>query len=254
MRRQPGMTVACTNPARPGSTGWEPLDSYWNARFVAAGPGRADHMVDRRRAADPVPPHRRPGLGPLRQRRAARLSVDPHQRRPQGQAHRPGRRRGRRPRHVHPRLGHAPRRYAPRRQGDLIRPRRAHACGPAPSDGRSFDTPYRGGFVGIGASLRADRLFRGHRHRRHRLLRQLSEVHGAGAIRHDPRRRRRPGGGPSRRRERLFRGRSRRSSYRRPARLGDDLVVVSTVERSAPHRSTFISESCAGTNYWPTRG
>ena len=24
----PGMTVACTNPARPGSTNWEPLDSY----------------------------------------------------------------------------------------------------------------------------------------------------------------------------------------------------------------------------------
>lgn len=37
----PGMTVACTNPARPGSTKWEPLDSYWNARFplpVAGGP------------------------------------------------------------------------------------------------------------------------------------------------------------------------------------------------------------------------
>jgi len=28
----PGMTVACTNPARPGATGWVPLDSYWYAR------------------------------------------------------------------------------------------------------------------------------------------------------------------------------------------------------------------------------
>ena len=28
----PGMTVACTNPARPGSTQWEKLDSYWFAR------------------------------------------------------------------------------------------------------------------------------------------------------------------------------------------------------------------------------
>jgi hypothetical protein len=25
----PGMTVGCTNPAAPGSTKWEPLDSYW---------------------------------------------------------------------------------------------------------------------------------------------------------------------------------------------------------------------------------
>jgi len=29
---QPGMTVGCTNPARPGATGWVPLDSYWYAR------------------------------------------------------------------------------------------------------------------------------------------------------------------------------------------------------------------------------
>jgi hypothetical protein len=37
----PGMTVVCTNPARPGSTQWERLDSYWSARSglpVAGGP------------------------------------------------------------------------------------------------------------------------------------------------------------------------------------------------------------------------
>jgi len=34
-----GMTVACTNPARPGSTRWERLDSYWNARANLATPG-----------------------------------------------------------------------------------------------------------------------------------------------------------------------------------------------------------------------
>ncbi|HEX2802750.1 MAG TPA: DUF3089 domain-containing protein [Sphingomicrobium sp.] len=37
----PGMTVACTNPANPGSTGWEALDSYWYTRSsypVAGGP------------------------------------------------------------------------------------------------------------------------------------------------------------------------------------------------------------------------
>ncbi|MGN6154779.1 MAG: DUF3089 domain-containing protein [Sphingomicrobium sp.] len=36
-----GMTVGCTNPAAPGSTNWEPLDSYWFARAsypVIGGP------------------------------------------------------------------------------------------------------------------------------------------------------------------------------------------------------------------------
>jgi len=36
---QPGMTVGCTNPARPGATGWVPLDSYWNARSALPVPG-----------------------------------------------------------------------------------------------------------------------------------------------------------------------------------------------------------------------
>ncbi len=36
---QPGMTVACTNPARPGSTRWERLDSYWNTRLALPVPG-----------------------------------------------------------------------------------------------------------------------------------------------------------------------------------------------------------------------
>ena len=35
----PGMTVACTNPARPGSTGWERLDSYFYARSGLPVPG-----------------------------------------------------------------------------------------------------------------------------------------------------------------------------------------------------------------------
>src|SRR5205823_11022128 len=38
---QPGMTVACVNPAQPGATGWVPLDSIWYARStlpVAGGP------------------------------------------------------------------------------------------------------------------------------------------------------------------------------------------------------------------------
>jgi len=36
---KPGMTVACTNPARPGATDWVPLDSYWNARSTLPVPG-----------------------------------------------------------------------------------------------------------------------------------------------------------------------------------------------------------------------
>ena len=35
----PGMTVACVNPARPGSRNWEPLDSYWFARSSYPVPG-----------------------------------------------------------------------------------------------------------------------------------------------------------------------------------------------------------------------
>ena len=39
MASQPGMTVGCTNPARPGSTRWEKLDSYWNTRLALPVPG-----------------------------------------------------------------------------------------------------------------------------------------------------------------------------------------------------------------------
>ena len=36
---QPGMTVACTNPARPGSRKWESLDSYFFTRSTLQVPG-----------------------------------------------------------------------------------------------------------------------------------------------------------------------------------------------------------------------
>jgi hypothetical protein len=36
---QPGMTVACVNPARPGSTAWQNLDSYWDAHSSLPVPG-----------------------------------------------------------------------------------------------------------------------------------------------------------------------------------------------------------------------
>lgn len=36
---KPGMTVACVNPARPGSRAWEKLDSYWYARSMLPVPG-----------------------------------------------------------------------------------------------------------------------------------------------------------------------------------------------------------------------
>jgi hypothetical protein len=36
---RPGMTVACTNPGRPGATGWVRLDSYWYTRSNLPVPG-----------------------------------------------------------------------------------------------------------------------------------------------------------------------------------------------------------------------
>ena len=36
---QPGMTVACTNPGRPGARGWVDLDSYWHTRSGLPAPG-----------------------------------------------------------------------------------------------------------------------------------------------------------------------------------------------------------------------
>jgi hypothetical protein len=36
---QPGMTVACVNPALPGSPGWAKLDSYWFTRSTLPVPG-----------------------------------------------------------------------------------------------------------------------------------------------------------------------------------------------------------------------
>ena len=36
---QPGMTVGCVNPARPGATDWVPLDSYWYSRSTLPVPG-----------------------------------------------------------------------------------------------------------------------------------------------------------------------------------------------------------------------
>ncbi|MGN6057713.1 MAG: DUF3089 domain-containing protein [Sphingomicrobium sp.] len=36
---QPGMTVGCVNPARPGARDWVPLDSYWYARSSYPVPG-----------------------------------------------------------------------------------------------------------------------------------------------------------------------------------------------------------------------
>ena len=36
---QPGMTVGCVNPARPGAKDWVPLDSYWYSRSSLPVPG-----------------------------------------------------------------------------------------------------------------------------------------------------------------------------------------------------------------------
>lgn len=57
---QPGMTVACTNPARPGSTGWEKLDSYFNTRQRQPVPGGP--ITWSREGPPPVPFVRTEGL------------------------------------------------------------------------------------------------------------------------------------------------------------------------------------------------
>jgi hypothetical protein len=57
---QPGMTVGCVNPARPGSKDWVPLDSYWYTRSsypVAGGP-----IVWSSEGAPPTPYVRTEGL------------------------------------------------------------------------------------------------------------------------------------------------------------------------------------------------
>lgn len=36
---KPGMTVACTNPAKPGAAGWVEFDGYWNSRSGLPVPG-----------------------------------------------------------------------------------------------------------------------------------------------------------------------------------------------------------------------
>ena len=91
---QPGMTVGCVNPARPGSTDWVPLDSYWFARTTLPVPGGPIQWSTE--GPPPTPYLRTEGLV------SAKCIND-------GQ-HRPNRRRGRGPRHVPARLGHAPRR------------------------------------------------------------------------------------------------------------------------------------------------
>ncbi|HVL79862.1 MAG TPA: DUF3089 domain-containing protein [Sphingomicrobium sp.] len=57
---QPGMTVACVNPARPGSTGWEELDSYWYTRSSQPVPGGPIRWSSE--GPPPTPYVRTPGL------------------------------------------------------------------------------------------------------------------------------------------------------------------------------------------------
>ncbi len=57
---QPGMTVGCTNPARPGADGWVPLDSYWFSRSSQPVPGGP--IVWSSQGAPPTPYLRTEGL------------------------------------------------------------------------------------------------------------------------------------------------------------------------------------------------
>jgi hypothetical protein len=57
---QPGMTVACVNPAKPGSRSWEALDSYWFTRSSNPVPGGP--IVWSTEGPPPTPFVRTPGL------------------------------------------------------------------------------------------------------------------------------------------------------------------------------------------------
>ena len=57
---QPGMTVGCVNPARPGSRDWVPLDSYWYTRSSYPVPGGP--IVWSTEGAPPTPYVRTEGL------------------------------------------------------------------------------------------------------------------------------------------------------------------------------------------------
>jgi len=61
---KPGMTVACTNPARPGATGWVSLDSIWYARSTLPVPGGP--IVWSTEGAPPSPFLRTEGLASAR--------------------------------------------------------------------------------------------------------------------------------------------------------------------------------------------
>lgn len=61
---RPGMTVACTNPARPGASQWVATDSYWRARSAVAAPGGPIRWSSE--GAAPAPYVRTPGLVSVR--------------------------------------------------------------------------------------------------------------------------------------------------------------------------------------------
>ena len=204
LRRQPGHDRRLR---QSGAAGRERLGAARQLLVRALEPARArrpDRLVERGPAADALLRDRGPRLRPLRQRRPARLSrrsaptPTPRTSAPTASAAKSAM------------LGmflpgwgmHLADMAAA--QGDLIRQvgeigRVAADSGSTPATSgpaklalTDLDTPYRGGFVGPRAPFRPDRLFRGHRHRRHRLLRQLSEVHGARPLGHAARGRGRP--------------------------------------------------------------
>ena len=61
---QPGMTVGCVNPARPGSRNWESLDSYWFTRSNLPVPGGPMRWSSE--GAPPTPYVRTEGLASAR--------------------------------------------------------------------------------------------------------------------------------------------------------------------------------------------
>ena len=219
----------------PARRGWVSARQLLVRALGPAGARRADPLVERRRAADALPAHRRAGLGALRQRRPARLSLGPHQRRPRATSAPTASAAKSRCSACSCPAGActwptspSPRATSSGRSARICAPQ---ACRLALRSAMSgFDTPYRGGIVGREHHFALIGLFRGHRRLRHRLLRQLSEVHGARALGHAARGRDRPGGRARARAAALMRW--SRPTSATAARRGSATIccIVSTVD------------------------
>ena len=125
-----GMTVGCVNPGAPRLARLGKAGQLLVHPIDPARSRRPDPLVERGPANDLLCQHRRPGLGALLQRRAARLSFHPNQPRARRQMDRPYRRRGRTVRYVSSGLGDASCPTWPKRRATLSAPSKRSVLDP----------------------------------------------------------------------------------------------------------------------------